>query len=330
MGGRYSVLDCKFAAINEAVAIEITEHLIAGLNHSRVNKTRMDKYKLVLSFKCHWKHTHTRIHTNTHTLVWWTILKRGLDASCNYEIMYEGARCISWNTTTVLHNSIKHQMVSFDFILCRLLFYCYFCWQLEESALNEHKRIVLAVKVGFYHLGFHLAWDICGDKSTSRTKDKCPRTCFAYWFLMFPAVYAMVNHPTNSLFQTPGKNTVRSHTTCSLLSERMAFPAGQSSTGYHTDNCNHFPWNMNVVVASSLQMPYKALTELIQVTADCVATSICTVWLQIDSAEPPVEKLMMWLCNIIMITALLISHFHSRQCKQQLQMYCYSLANRPT
>lgn len=48
-------LDCKFAAVNEATAVKATEHLIGGLKHCRVNKTRVDRYKLIWSLKWHRK-----------------------------------------------------------------------------------------------------------------------------------------------------------------------------------------------------------------------------------------------------------------------------------
>lgn len=51
----HTVLDCNFAAVNEATAIKTTEHLIAGLKLCRVNRIRTDKYKLVLSFRWHCK-----------------------------------------------------------------------------------------------------------------------------------------------------------------------------------------------------------------------------------------------------------------------------------
>lgn len=47
----HSAPDCGFAAVNEATAIKTTEHLTAGLKRCRVNRTRVDRYKLAWSFK---------------------------------------------------------------------------------------------------------------------------------------------------------------------------------------------------------------------------------------------------------------------------------------
>lgn len=50
MEGRRSVWDYEFAAANETTAIKVTEHLIAGLKHWKVNRNENGQVQIGVDF----------------------------------------------------------------------------------------------------------------------------------------------------------------------------------------------------------------------------------------------------------------------------------------
>lgn len=104
MRGRHSVFDWKLSAVNEATAVKASEHLIAELKHCRVNRTRMDRYKLVGSFK-------TRA-------VWWDT-----HPHCQ--------QCLGRHTS---HTRLSITYIMSICFLCNMLLYC---WQQRHADTSD-------------------------------------------------------------------------------------------------------------------------------------------------------------------------------------------------